>query len=116
MFLFGLFALIFPYFNTFSVSKRSQEKELKQVLIDNNLIVNGKIDFTKPIIDSVKYEVESKFEFLTKRSDKEYLKTFLPNKNLSDLIKAHLERSLNKAKVNKPFYQYCFSELTIIRA
>ena len=80
LFLFGLFALIFPYLNAFSVAKRSQEKELMQILVENKLIVNGKIDFKKTIIDSVKYEVEDKFEFLSKRFDKDYLKTFLDDK------------------------------------
>jgi hypothetical protein len=77
LFTFGLFALIFPYFNAFSVAKRSQEKELMQVLTENKLVVNGKIDFNKAIIDSVEEQVEDKFEFLSKRKDKEYLKSFL---------------------------------------
>lgn len=80
LFAFGVFALIFPYFNAFSVSKRSQENELKQILTNNKLIVNGLIDFKAPIADSLKNEVESKFEYLSQRSDKEYLKTFLDTK------------------------------------
>lgn len=80
LFAFGVFALIFPYFNAFSVSKRSQENELKQILTNNKLMVNGLIDFKAPIADSLKNEVESKFEYLSQRSDKEYLKTFLDTK------------------------------------
>lgn len=80
LFAFGVFALIFPYINAFSVSKRSQENELKQILTNNKLIVNGLIDFKAPIADSLKNEVESKFEYLSQRSDKEYLKTFLDTK------------------------------------
>lgn len=80
LFTFGLFALIFPYFNAFSVSKRSQEKELMKVLTENKLIVNGKIDFKKAIVDTVATEIENKFEFLTERLDKGYLKTFLDAK------------------------------------
>jgi hypothetical protein len=80
LFSFGLIALVFPYFNAFSVSKRSQEKELKALLSQNHMLVNGKIDFTKPILDSVKYEVESKLRFLSQRHDVAYLKTFLDAK------------------------------------
>ena len=80
LFAFGVFALIFPYFNAFSVSKRSQEIELKQILTNNKLMVNGLIDFKAPIADSLKNEVESKFEYLSQRSDKEYLKTYLDTK------------------------------------
>jgi len=80
LFAFGVFALIFPYFNAFSVSKRSQENELKQILTNNKLMVNGLIDFKAPIADSLKNEVESKFEYLSQRSDKDYLKTYLDAK------------------------------------
>ena len=80
LFAFGVIALIFPYFNAFSVSKRSQENELKQILTNNKLMVNGLIDFKAPIADSLKNEVESKFEYLSQRSDKEYLKTYLDTK------------------------------------
>jgi hypothetical protein len=80
LFAFGVIALIFPYFNAFSVSKRSQENELKQILSNNKLMVNGLIDFKAPIADSLKNEVESKFEYLSQRSDKDYLKTYLDAK------------------------------------
>ena len=80
LFAFGVIALIFPYFNAFSVSKRSQENELKQILSNNKLMVNGLIDFKAPIADSLKNEVESKFEYLSQRSDKEYLKSYLDTK------------------------------------
>jgi hypothetical protein len=80
LFAFGVIALIFPYFNAFSVSKRSQENELKQILTNNKLMVNGLIDFKAPIADSLKNEVESKFEYLSQRSDKDYLKTYLDAK------------------------------------
>ena len=80
LFAFGVIALIFPYFNAISVSKRSQENELKQILSNNKLMVNGLIDFKAPIADSLKNEVESKFEYLSQRSDKEYLKTYLDTK------------------------------------
>jgi hypothetical protein len=80
LFVFGVFALIFPYFNAFSVSKRSQENELKQLLTENKLLVNGLIDFKAPIADSVKTDVEDKFEYLTERKDNEFIKSFLDAK------------------------------------
>lgn len=80
LFVFGVFALMFPYFNAFSVSKRSQENELKQLLTENKLLVNGLIDFKAPIADSVKTDVEDKFEYLTERKDNEFIKSFLDAK------------------------------------
>lgn len=80
LFVFGVFALIFPYFNAFSVSKRSQENELKQLLTENKLLVNGLIDFKVPIADSVKTDVEDKFDYLTERKDNEFIKSFLDAK------------------------------------
>lgn len=77
LFLFGLFALISPYFNTFSVAKRSQKNELEKILKENDLLVNGKIDFNKPVADSVAWEIENKFRFLEKRFQRKHIETFL---------------------------------------
>lgn len=103
LFLFGLFALLFPYFNAFSVSKRSQQNELTQVLTKNNLLVNGKIDFNKTIADTIKYEIEDKLEFLNKRKDSLYLMQFLDDKT---------QKSLNK---NSYWYQSLFKNVTYSR-
>ena len=84
LFGFGLFALIFPYFNTFSVAKRSQKFELEKILTENNLLVNGKIDFSKEVADTVVSEIDNKFEFLTERFQKEYLFGFLDQKTQND--------------------------------
>ena len=80
LFCFGLFALIFPYFNAFSVTKNSQKNELEKILTDNNLLVNGKIDFQKEVQDSVINQIIDKYEFLADRSQKEYLHGFLDEK------------------------------------
>lgn len=85
LFAFGLFALIFPYFNAFSVSKRSQEKELEQILNQNKLLVNGKIDFNKKIIDTIASEIQDKFEFLANRNDAAYIKSFMSNKQNAEI-------------------------------
>lgn len=80
LFLFGLFALVFPYFNTFSVAKRSQKNELEKILAKNDLLVNGKIDFNKQVVDTVAYEIGGKFNFLIKRFEKDYIEKFLDDK------------------------------------
>ena len=77
LFAFGLFSLIMPYLNTFSVAKRSQKTELKNVLTESNLLENGKIDFNKKVSDTVADEVSNKFDFLAKRNEKEFLFTLL---------------------------------------
>lgn len=84
LFVFGVFALIFPYFNAFSLSKRSQKTELQNILIQNNLLVNGKINFEKTVQDSIAKEVAEKFEFLNKRKENAYLLNFLIKKDQKD--------------------------------
>jgi hypothetical protein len=49
LFLFGAFALIFPYLNAFSVSRRSQQTELLKILEQQQLLNNGKINFQHKI-------------------------------------------------------------------
>ncbi|HNB37806.1 MAG TPA: DUF4153 domain-containing protein [Chitinophagales bacterium] len=81
LFIFGLFALVFPYFNAISVAKRSQKNALEQILKDNKLLVNGKIDFDKTITDSLVYEISSKFDFLNSRGQSAFLLSFLDDKH-----------------------------------
>ncbi len=83
LFFFGLFALAFPYMNTFSVAKRSQKTELNKILKENKLVLNGKIDFNKKVADSIATEISDKFEFLAKRHEELFLKSFL-NPSLQD--------------------------------
>ncbi|WP_313806511.1 DUF4153 domain-containing protein [Flavobacterium sp.] len=80
LFLFGLFALTFPYFNTFSLSKRSQKNELEKILTENQLLVNGKIDFNKEVVDTVKTEIENKFKYLNDRHEENFLVNFMSKK------------------------------------
>lgn len=87
LFLFGLFALIFPYFNTFSVSKRSQKKELETFLQANQLLVNGKINFNKPIADSIAIEVSDKLAYLEHRVEENYIENFLDKEMLEEYSK-----------------------------
>ena len=80
LFCFGIFALIFPYLNAFSVAKRSQKNQLEKILDENNLLKNGKIDFTKEVPDSLTYEIADKFDFLQNRFQKDYLESYLDEK------------------------------------
>lgn len=77
LFVFGIFALIFPYFNTFSVAKRSQKTELKQILEKQQVLENGTINFNKKISDTVVQEVVSKFQFLAQRKELAFLNGYL---------------------------------------
>nr|WP_294937952.1 DUF4153 domain-containing protein [uncultured Flavobacterium sp.] len=75
----GLFALLFPYVNAFSVAKRSQKTELENLLKEHHLVANGKIDFSKKITADVTDNISDKFEFLSERREYDYLSTFLPD-------------------------------------
>src|SRR5690606_9660628 len=80
LFCFGTFALIFPYLNAFSVAKRSQKNQLEKILTQNNLLKNGKIDFTKEVQDTVATENADKFVFLNDRFQEDYLNSLLDEK------------------------------------
>ncbi len=85
LFSFGLFSLVFPYFNTFSVSKNSQKKELQEILVKNNLLENGKINFDKRINNSDANEISEKFNFLRERNEINYLKKYFNEKDLKNI-------------------------------
>ena len=88
LFVFGLFALIFPFLNTFSVAKQSQQHQLMQILNENKLLDNNqKIDFTRRIVDSTATEIANKFEFLGKRNGTELLAKLIDSKKQKDLAK-----------------------------
>lgn len=100
LFVFGLFSLLMPYLNAFSVSKRSQEHELIEILKSNQLLVNNKIDFDKPITDSIANSVEDKLEFLSKRFDDDFINAFLNKENIS------------KTKTDKYWYSNQFTNIS----
>lgn len=92
LFAFGLFALVFPFLNTFSVAKRSQENQLMELLTENKLLTsNQKIDFTKPVADTIVTQIGNKFEFLIKRKQNEKLLKLIDqkrNKQIAEDIKS----------------------------
>ncbi len=79
LFVFGLFSLMFPYLNTFSVAKRSQKSELLKTLIQKKVLENGKINFDKKISGDDADEISDKFNFLAKRNENEFLISILPH-------------------------------------
>ncbi|MGH1516774.1 DUF4153 domain-containing protein [Chryseobacterium sp. JK1] len=80
LFTFGIFALIFPYFNAFSVAKRSQKTELVKILNQHQLLKNGKIIFKNKIDETASRQISDIFEFLGKRKQADFLSTFLDEK------------------------------------
>ncbi|MBF6607535.1 MAG: DUF4153 domain-containing protein [Flavobacterium sp.] len=77
LFIFGLFSLIFPYLNAFSVAKRSQRTQLELLLAENRLAKDGKIDFNAEISSDMARNIADKFEFLSLRQDYDYLGNYL---------------------------------------
>ncbi|MCD9616139.1 DUF4153 domain-containing protein [Chryseobacterium gleum] len=90
LFLFGAFALVFPYLNAFSVAKRSQKTELINILNQNQLISDGKINFQRKITDTIRDEIADKFEFLAERKQGEFLSTLLNKEDQAELA-AHID-------------------------
>lgn len=79
LFLFGFFALVFPFLNAFSVAKYSQKKDLMRILTENNLLKDGKINFNQEVDYETVEAIEDKFEFLDERHQTAYLYELLPD-------------------------------------
>lgn len=94
LFTLGLFSLVLPYFNALAVSKRSQQNELTGLLATNNLLVKGKIDFSRQIPSKQVSEIADKFNFLYQRNDETALKKYLDSPHL---------RILNKLAAGKSY-------------
>ncbi|MGG5207449.1 DUF4153 domain-containing protein [Chryseobacterium sp. MIQD13] len=91
LFVFGLFSLIFPYLNAFSVAKRSQKNQLVTLLEENKLLVNNKIDFQKKVSDTLVDEIANKFQFLAERKQKDFLLDLVSGKT-HDLLAGDFEQ------------------------
>src|SRR5690606_8283650 len=94
LFTLGLFSLVLPYFNALAVSKRSQQNELTGLLATNNLLVNGKIDFSKKIPSKTVSEIADKFNFLYQRGNRTLLYHYMDKSQLS---------SLERSEESQPF-------------
>lgn len=84
LFLFGVFSLVFPYFNAFSVAERSQKKNLLLSLTKHDLLHNGKIDFTKKISLQEVNDVAGKFEFLHIRKQDAFLYSLISEQDMAN--------------------------------
>lgn len=104
LFVFGLFSLVFPYFNIFSVSKNSQKKELQEILVKNNLLENGKINFNQSVQDTIANEIANKFGFLNERKESKFLLNFISEKDQTNLGKtSDAEKHLTYSNVRSKF-------------
>lgn len=84
LFVFGIFSLLMPFANAFSVAKNSQKNNLMKVLTENKLLKDGKIDFSREVKIEVVNEISDKFRFLDERGQLDYLLTLVddnPSKN-----------------------------------
>lgn len=92
LFLFVLFSIAMPFFNAFSVSKRSQEKELRQILAETKIIKEGKINFDAPIPNKKVELIAEKLEFFAERGHKEIVLNLTP-KNKEKKMKTLLDKN-----------------------
>ncbi len=77
LFVFGIFSLLMPFANAFSVAKNSQKNNLMKVLTENKLLKDGKIDFSREVKSEVVDEISDKFIFLDERGQLDYLLTLV---------------------------------------
>lgn len=77
LFVFGIFSLLMPFANAFSVAKNSQKNNLMKVLTENKLLKDGKIDFSREVKSEVVNEISDKFIFLDERGQLDYLLTLV---------------------------------------
>lgn len=85
----GLFAIAFPYFNAFSVSKRSQENELLTTLRNNNLLIDNTIAFSQKVPEPVVQQISSQLVFLAMRNEHDLILGLIPD---SDKVKRKLQK------------------------
>ncbi len=85
----GLFAIAFPYFNAFSVSKRSQENELLTTLRNNNLLIKNTIAFSQKVPEPVVQQISSQLVFLAMRNEHDLILGLIPD---SDKVKRKLQK------------------------
>jgi hypothetical protein len=83
LFYFGLFAILFPYLNVFSVAKRSQKNQLIEILNKNKLLKNGKINFKQKISHENANEIADKISFLAIRNETQFLNNLVRSKDVT---------------------------------
>lgn len=91
LFIFAVLSFLLPYYNAFSVSKRSQKQELMKVLTDSKVLKDSIIDFNAPIQKEAADEIGDKVEFLIEREEAKFVFALLePSK------KQKLEKIISK--------------------
>lgn len=88
LFLFGIFSLIFPYFNVFSASVRSQKNELSKLLQQEKLLENQKIKFSEKVESNVADEIADKMSYLLDRKENTYVYEYLREDQANKIRKA----------------------------
>lgn len=87
LFAFGIFAMIFPYFNAFSVAKRSQKHEL-ETLIKNHRDSESKLNFNARISATDADRIANLFRFLAERKEQKVLENTLPPEKQQLMVEA----------------------------
>lgn len=106
LFVFELLAITLPYFNAFSVAKRSQKKELLKIIKDKKLVENNKFDFTQKLTFKEKREIQNKMDFLKERNEIKFLNQYMDEKTKKELIDKtgeiiHSYKFVNKFEIQK---------------
>jgi hypothetical protein len=84
--IFCLFSLFTPYFNAFSMSKRSQKAHLETRLIKLNLLKDGKINFNKTITHTDANDVSDKITFLMLRNETQFIKHIVKPNDFNSMV------------------------------
>ena len=86
-------------------------KELQEILVKNNLLENGKINFEKPVQDSVATEIAQKFQFLYERKESQFLLSYISPKSTPEIEKIFkTEKYFIYSKINSSFKNVKYSK------
>jgi hypothetical protein len=103
-----LFSLSMPYFNAFSVAKRSQKSELMHFIVQEKLLKNEKIDFSKKISNKSANQAADIIAFLLMRKEDAFVKNLMAKNEYNSIIKENdfkwkysLESNINQLFTNK---------------
>lgn len=81
MFVLGILVLLMPYFNLYAWSLRSQKQRFHRILVENNLLEEGKINFDQPISSEVISNLSSKHHYLQEHGQVDFLTALIAPKD-----------------------------------
>ncbi len=113
LFLSGLFILIIPYFNVFSVSLRSQKKQFIALLKTNQLLENGKIQTHQKISHKLIKNLNSKYRYLNDRQQQSFVVDKLNPTDKTLFAKSHYNFSYLFSTINdnsQHYYKHLYSK------